>query len=204
MIVYLYEALHTTEKSNKFYQSRFDKEQLEHKIKYLIYQDILHLRDTLPTSTKTKEKKFDTLTLKTKNSLHEIFYPNVAYFINEQTLFRVESNKKISLPITHENIDNYKIDKLLEDVEIFKVYIASSSFLFIIKTINGEKTIFEIDMPLPKPTTNNDTNSSNQNQSSQTSSQNTNQNSNTPPSLPNFGQPTTNQNSNTPPTLPTF
>jgi prepilin-type N-terminal cleavage/methylation domain-containing protein len=140
IIIFLYEALEITKKSNKFLS---DKLSYAQNLNYL--QEIIH--DDLAKSTQIKiieDRNRNTIVqLKTSNSYHNSFYKYVLYFMYEgKELVRVESRSEANLKesIKEDFIDNSYVDVVDSSIGKFVVTKQpNNSFVIFIKKDNQEK-----------------------------------------------------------------
>ncbi len=84
---------------------------------------------------------YDRIYLITSNSLYHLIYPNVLWYVskNKNTLIRIESPYKITLP----NTNLFFADKFEQKVKIFKIYKHKNKFLVFIKS--NKSLYFEIE-----------------------------------------------------------
>jgi len=95
----------------------------------VLYEDILNASSMKIVHSKNSD--YDRIYLTTSNSLYNLIYPNVLWYVsrNQNTLIRVESPFKIKLP-------NYKLfflDKFTSNVSLFKIYKKKGKDLIVIK-----------------------------------------------------------------------
>jgi len=122
--LFLFGAIASSKLSNDTLIKHTAKEQLRSDLFELFYRDILEARSI--QTIETKERTFTVLQLQTANSLYEIAVPYVTYFVHSRTniLTRLESARKINLPIAYEDENFVMADTLLSDVKAFNVYAA--------------------------------------------------------------------------------
>ena len=122
--LFLFGAIASSKLSNDTLIKHTAKEQLRSDLFELFYRDILEARSI--QTIETKERTFTVLQLQTANSLYEIAAPYVTYFVHSRTniLTRLESARKINLPIAYEDENFVMADTLLSDVTAFNVYAA--------------------------------------------------------------------------------
>jgi len=122
--LFLFGAIASSKLSNDTLIKHTAKEQLRSDLFELFYRDILEARSI--QTVETKERAFTILQLQTANSLYEIAAPYVTYFVHSRTniLTRLESARKINLPIAYEDENFVMADTLLSDVKAFNVYAA--------------------------------------------------------------------------------
>lgn len=149
MVVYMYQAIGMTKKSTKAYERKYEKVQKNQTIRKLLYNDIFNQVDPYSNTTVKTKDNFTTYYLRTNNSLHNSANPFVAYRVINGTLFRFESYKSFTLPLSENNKNDIHVDKLLENLKSFLVYSYKNSKL-IQWNKEGERTIFEIALPYSK------------------------------------------------------
>ena len=129
IILFLYQTLDMTKKSNDFYTAKLKEQQERTKIASLFFKDILHAQPLAQTKSKiTKDiaeddSKRSMLWLKTTHTYHNPFYNNVFYFVSSKNnLIRIESKDKFNKSeITDDFFDNAYADIILQDVSKFRV-----------------------------------------------------------------------------------
>jgi len=101
-----------------------------------LYTDILN-SDYI--TLKNKNKNYSILYLKTSNSLYNIAMPYVIWYVSKKdnTLMRLESSKKINLPIKEDK--NILLDRFLNNIKIFKIYKNKNKYFIFIK---GNQTLY--------------------------------------------------------------
>jgi hypothetical protein len=89
---------------------------------------------------------FDIFYLHTKNSIHAMTSPYVAYFVNNDALFRVESKTRENMPPNYQVAERIKVDKLFDNVTLFRIYEKGNSYL-ISYQYDSKLTSFQISLP---------------------------------------------------------
>ena len=115
--------------SEKRLNSYFDSSKNEEVLIKTLYLDIIN-----STSIKiihSKNIDYDRIYLITSNSLYNLIYPNVLWYVSKKqnSLIRVESPKKIVLP--SDNL--FFLDKFKSNVKLFKIYKKGGKDLVILK-----------------------------------------------------------------------
>lgn len=160
MLLYLYQSVEYSRKKNQSLQSKFESYKNDEKLKILLYNDLFNQTNPQKDVNLTQiDKNYDNFSFKTNNSIHNQITPFITYTTVNETLFRLESINEIKLPITYENINNYQIDQVLNEVKSFKVHKNKTDYLFYINTPKQSK-IFEISLPYNETTTKKDDNKS--------------------------------------------
>jgi len=108
---------------SKVFLSKHYKMQKNYLIKVLYY-DIFNASEI--RIIHTKNPNYDTLVLKTSNSLYKLINPTVTWYISKRALIRKENAP-------------YAIDKFDSNMKIFKIYKKNTKFFVYIE---GKKRIF--------------------------------------------------------------
>ena len=109
--------------SSKEFIAKHYKVQKNYLVKVLYY-DILNASDI--KIIHTKNPNYDTIILKTSNSLYKLINPTVTWYISKRALIRKENAP-------------FAIDKFNINVKIFKIYKKNSKFFVY---VDGKKKIF--------------------------------------------------------------
>lgn len=152
--IYMYQAINTVSKSNDLYIKLYKVSEQTEKVKQLFYNDIFLQTDIYATSNITDKEDFSIIRFHTKNSIHSMINPYIAYFIKDETLYRIESHKHEEIPLTYANIEHVKVDKLLNDIKLFRVYEAENSYLISWQQ-DTKTTTFQISLPVEQKQTDN-------------------------------------------------
>ena len=144
--IYMYQAINTTSKTNDIYETRYKEKERFVKVEELFYDDIFLQTDIYSEANISNNDDFSTFRLQTKNSIHSMINPHVTYFVNDNSLFRIESHEFYDIPLTYANIENVKVDKLLSDVTLFRIYEEDNSYLISYEQ-NNKLTTFMIVLP---------------------------------------------------------
>jgi hypothetical protein len=154
MAVYLYQAINTMQKSNDINSLHYEEEIKEQKIVKLFYNDLFLQTNVYAVSNITSDDDFDIFRLHTRNSIHAMINPYVAYFVKDNSLYRIESREVENIPLTYEGAERVKVDKLMENITLFRIYANKNSYL--ISYQSEEKfTIFQISLPQVSADSNN-------------------------------------------------
>jgi prepilin-type N-terminal cleavage/methylation domain-containing protein len=134
MIFYMYRSIGTLKMSNNLYEKHYNQDKINTMIHKTMFFDLAQ-----SLSASVVNGKFDRLDLQSVNSNFDIIYPYISYIVKDKTLYRVESAKKIPSKIEYEDLRYLKYEIVLKDIEKFRVFKASDSFLVVIN-----KLIFEV------------------------------------------------------------
>jgi len=142
MMIYLYSANASINKSNIFYAKQVNKlNQLTLKKRVLfldlsltLYQKILIVHT---------DKDEDMLFLQTTNSLHKRTNPFVVYIVKNKKLYRLESFKKLTYPFSE--ADKFDVD-YFGDIDVFRVYKQKKreTFLVDLKFKNADNILMKV------------------------------------------------------------
>jgi len=146
IMTFLYQNMHSVDKTNKFYKKKLDDYTEKNKLVYLLYNDILlSTRIASATSSKTiKSNNIKYFKIKSKHSIKGFYNPNISYilFKNQKVLFRIESVKQLELPISQEDILKTQFNRF-ENIEDFDIYQSKKDFL-IYYSSKTNKEFFQI------------------------------------------------------------
>ena len=109
---------------------KYKKENKKSLLVKTLYNDILAKRNIKIKNS----KNYSIVYIQTSNSLYNIPMPYVIWYVSKKdnALMRLESSKKITLPINIEN--DFYLDKFTSNVEIFQIYQKKDKFFVFIKT----------------------------------------------------------------------
>ncbi len=119
MMIYLYKSYASLNTSNSFYEKKVNTIENTQLKKRVIYLDFaLKLDNNI--SIRKQNTKEDVVFFQSANSVHKRFNPYIAYLINNEKLYRLESlNEFKEYPLTQEML--FSVDDLGE-VNSFRVY----------------------------------------------------------------------------------
>jgi prepilin-type N-terminal cleavage/methylation domain-containing protein len=125
--LFMYGAIASSKLTGRTLARHTDMEQNRTKLYELFYRDIIEALTVNPLPT--QNRRFTVLELQTRNSLYDIAAPHVLWYVNAQSrdLVRLESSRKISLPVSYEQKVFVHADVFASDVEDFSVYAAAVS-----------------------------------------------------------------------------
>ena len=119
LMLFLYKSYAGLNKSNAVFFQKVEQVRSLETIKKTLFLDFYTAVNGVIT-IKKEDKKEDTVSFQTNNSLHQRFAPYVAYLVKEKILYRLESLKPfVQFPL--ESGSNFVVDALGK-VEIFRVY----------------------------------------------------------------------------------
>lgn len=143
IVLFLYQTLDMTNKTNNFYSKKLDEKKEQNYIKQILFLDLLNKTDA--TSTIKKDRNGNSIfAFKSENTYHNPFYENITYFVTrENNLIRIESLIAFNKDKIDDNfLDNAYIDILYKDIEKFKLVDNKKKIAFYIQKKNKEKILF--------------------------------------------------------------
>ena len=120
IVLFLYQALDMTKKSNQFYANKLYELESKSDIKKLMFEDIINSNGTVKIDEdKNKNNIFQ---FNSSNIFHNPFYTNVTYFLTkEDNLVRCESKDKFDKNKIYTFIENSYIDIVEHNVTKFRI-----------------------------------------------------------------------------------
>ncbi|NPA03514.1 MAG: prepilin-type N-terminal cleavage/methylation domain-containing protein [Epsilonproteobacteria bacterium] len=121
VVFFLYKALSNQERATEILAKNANELSVKDKLFQLLFLDLSQAQEVKIQHLFNKDYKI--LTLKTSNSLHQIPFPYVSYFVHERnrTLVRLESAYPIKFPVEFEQVKKTFADPLVSDVKKFIV-----------------------------------------------------------------------------------
>jgi type II secretory pathway pseudopilin PulG len=142
IIVFLYQSLDMTQKSNDFYSKKLIATQNTNQIKKILFLDFIH------SSNISIDIKNDILRLKSTNYYHNPFYNNITYLVTkDNNLARLETLKPFDKNRLNDNyFDTSYIDILDSNITKFKISknktnIKKDKIAIYLEKKNGQKLI---------------------------------------------------------------
>jgi len=150
IVIFLYQALDITTKSNKFFSQKLVLLKDKIKIKKIFFADVIYSESNAIKITPNKDNN-SILQFKTSNTYHNSFYNHITYFISkESNLIRIESKIKFNtnklyddffdtayIDIIASNINKFKVIKKTEQqYSIYIIYKDKSKMLFTVKSMH--------------------------------------------------------------------
>jgi len=145
ILIFLYETLDMTTKSNQFYSKKLEMKQNKNHLKSIIFSDLINIKNT---NTKyiaiTDRRKNSILNFKTQNTYHNPFYNNITYLVTKNKNFvRIESKNKFDIKKLDDEFFKYTyIDILSTNVSKLKIKQEDKKFYFYIEYKDKSKSIF--------------------------------------------------------------
>ena len=151
IILFLYQSLDITQKSNQFFSDKLSQKQDINNIKKIMFIDIIHSTDQSLIKIEKDRDKNSIFYINTTNYYHNPFYNNITYLITkEKNLVRIESLKPFVKDKLNDNFfDDVYIDILYSDIEKFKISKntienKNDKIAIYIETTKNKKIIFGI------------------------------------------------------------
>ena len=149
IVTYLYQSVEVLKRSNTVMAAKEQERRYDTRIKKLFILDFLQAMGDI-NITRTDEKDFDLVQLRTHNSLHGIASPDVAYMVAKKgnRLIRIEG-VGFSLPLNRDTVYRVRHDVVARDLEYFKVYPSKTKgqMLIIFKEKSRPVEFFELLVP---------------------------------------------------------
>ena len=148
VVLFLYKSYDALRESDRKYTSITKEMQHLWRIKKMLYLDFALLLKS-DVSVLHQETNEDVVLLQTSNSLHNRFYPYVAYVVKEGTLYRLESLRKLSYPFDAQTTAD--VDEIGE-VKRFRIYkalkkeneSAAAYYLIDIKLADNRRILYKV------------------------------------------------------------
>jgi hypothetical protein len=146
IVLFLYQALDMTKKSNRFYSDKLNLLESKSNIKRLLFEDIINSDKVYPLDTDKNQNAI--LGFKTSNIFHNPFYTNITYFLTKNdNLVRCESKNKFNKRKTYNFIENSYIDIVEHNVTKFRISYNKkykNNYSFYIQYKDKSDTIFTV------------------------------------------------------------
>ncbi len=125
--LFLYNAIASMKLSNRTLAHHDQSEANRTKVFELLYRDFVESVEL--NVSQTQQDKYNIVSMQTHNSLHEIIMPYVVYYVHseDERLIRLESAKKLSLPLEYEDRNSVFADVLFTNVKQLNVVLKKNS-----------------------------------------------------------------------------
>ncbi len=122
VVFFLYKALAMQEKANESLQKKGKIIAKSNQLFELLYRDFKESNSSEVVNT--FNKNYNIFSLTTTNSLHELPFAYVIYYVNakDKTLVRLESSLPLHLPVSLEKVPFVFADVLLKNVKKFRIF----------------------------------------------------------------------------------
>ena len=143
IVLFLYQALDMTKKTNQFFSKKVEKKLDINRFKKMLFLDLINKKSKIEPFKDRRSNNY--ITFKTTNIYHNPFYENVTYLVSkEKNLIRIESKDKFDKnKLTDNFFDTAYISIILNDIE--KFYFKeqkNGKFTFYIKTTKKDEILF--------------------------------------------------------------
>jgi len=149
IILFLYQTLDMTEKSNTFYSNKLEETKYENNLKKMIILDIMNKDKNIVSKDIFYDKNDNSiLTFTTNNIYHNPFYTNITYLITSQNnLVRIESKDKFNISkIEDKFFDSCYIDIIDNNITKFKIKVQKNkSIAFLIEKKNKSRILLNLE-----------------------------------------------------------
>jgi len=143
ILIFLYDTLDITAKSNHFYSEKLEDKQKNNNIKKIIFSDFIN-KDDNNISIVLDKNKNSILSLSTNNTYHNPFHNNITYLITqEDSLVRIESKKKFDKKKLNDDFfDDANIDILDDKIKKLKIKEEKKKIYFYLEYKDKTKMLF--------------------------------------------------------------
>jgi len=141
IILSISQVISTIKTSKQTLKRIVEKSQREEIVTKLLYYDIMN---SSKIQIINKNKNFSIIKMRTKNSLYNIPYPYITYYISkkENSLMRLSTPNETFLPV-FSDFKNYYLLKLAKKLQIFKIYQNKDKFFIYFHIKNKKPVYFE-------------------------------------------------------------
>jgi len=121
IVIFLYQSLEITQKSNNFYSDKLELKQDDNSLKKMFFLDFIHNDSNVTASFDSENNSI--LTFESSNTYHNPFYNYITYFVSkESNLIRIESKEKFeNNKLSDMFFDTCYIDIVAKDIIKFKL-----------------------------------------------------------------------------------
>lgn len=143
IVLFLYQTLDMTKKTNSFYSEKLTQLEENNRIKKIFFLDFIYKKDVDIVIDRDREQN-SLLHFSSSNTYHNPFFTNITYMVSrEKNLLRIESKEKFDKRLLNDKFfENSFIDIMYSDVEKFEVVKSDSKVSFYIKKTNEDKVLF--------------------------------------------------------------
>lgn len=120
IVTFLSQSMSSLEINRDFFSKKNIQSKQNYEITKVLYDDIL----TAKSLNFKNYKDYAILYLNTQNSLYNIDYPYVIWYVAKKndTLCRIESIQKFTLPLNNEDIYKINLSKIKKECKKFNIY----------------------------------------------------------------------------------
>ncbi len=146
IILFLYQTLDMTKKSNSFYSNKLEIKQKQNELKKILFLDMIQkYADNNSTKILVDNEKNAIFQIKSTNIYHNPYYENITYMVSkEKNLLRIESKNIFNKEkLNDEFFNSLYIDVLENNISKFKVSKQTNKkIVFYLEKENKDKIIF--------------------------------------------------------------
>jgi len=143
--LFIASTISQTQNNNRLFESKANNDKKLESLVHLLYDDIYYSKAISVSGL----KKYSILYLKSKNSIYDIDEPYIVWLVlkDKNSLIRIESAKKIALPIKEEMQKFAFIDEGIKNCEHFTITISKDKkkILSYLHVKDKKAIIFEIE-----------------------------------------------------------
>jgi len=145
IILFLYQALDITQKSNNFYSEKLEIKQNENDLKKMFFLDFINKIDNKITLESDKNKN-TIIKFKSINIYHNPFYTYITYLVSrESNLIRIESKSEFkSKNLSDDFFDSSYIDIIYNNINKFKIEKKDNNIYIYIENKEKDRIYFSI------------------------------------------------------------
>ena len=135
IVLFLYQVLDITTKSNKFFSSKLLIQTDKIRLKDIFVMDIMHSGSNMIENLTENRDKNTILSLKSTNTYHNNSYNNITYLLSkENNLIRIENKRRFNKDkVDYDFLDQAYIDILTTNIDKFKVAYKHEKYSIYIK-----------------------------------------------------------------------
>ncbi len=125
--LFMYGAIAASKQTGRTLDRHANTEQNRTLLYTLLYRDLIEALSVQPLPT--QNRRFTVVQLQTRNTLYDIAAPYVTWYVNARTqeLIRLESARKIGLPVPYEQKMLIHADRFAAGVSDFNLYTATGT-----------------------------------------------------------------------------
>lgn len=137
IVIFLYQTLDMTQKSNSFFHSKVNKKEQEIILKKIFFKDIAY------SNANIEQKDTSILKVFTTHTIHNSFYNNITYFVSkENNLIRIESKKPFDKnKLNDDFLDEAFVDTIASNIKKFTVAYKGNQYYIYIQFMNENEEI---------------------------------------------------------------
>lgn len=146
IVLFLYQALDITTKSNKFFSNKLSIQTDRIRLKDIFVMDIIHSGANMIENITENRDKNTILSLKSTNTYHHSSYNNITYLISrEDNLIRIENKIKFTKgKVDYDFFNQAYIDILASNIDKFKVAYKNKKYSIYIKFKDESDMMFVV------------------------------------------------------------